>query len=41
MTQENLQAEFPNFEQLVATEKLQYMHSFAKSSTIALSLIHI
>jgi signal transduction histidine kinase/CheY-like chemotaxis protein len=35
MTTENLQADFPNFEQLVATEKLQYMHSFAKSSTIA------
>jgi signal transduction histidine kinase/CheY-like chemotaxis protein len=35
MTSENLRADFPNFEQLVATEKLQYMHSFAKSSTIA------
>ncbi len=35
MTTENLQADLPNFEQLVATEKLQYMHSFAKSSTIA------
>lgn len=35
MNRENLQAEFPNFEQLVANEKLQYMYSFAKSSTIA------
>jgi signal transduction histidine kinase/CheY-like chemotaxis protein len=35
MTTENLRAEFPDFEQLVANEKLQYMHSFAKSSTIA------
>lgn len=41
MNQENLQAEFPNFEQLVATEKLQYMHSFAKSSTIATVLAPI
>jgi len=35
MNRENLQEEFPNFEQLVANEKLQYMFSFAKSSTIA------
>lgn len=35
MTTENLQAELPNFEKLVANEKLQYMHSFAKTSTIA------
>jgi signal transduction histidine kinase len=35
MTSEKLQADIPNFEQLVANEKLQYMHSFAKSSTIA------
>ena len=35
MNSENLKAEFPNFEQLVANEKLQYMLSFAKSSTIA------
>lgn len=36
MNRENLQAEFPNFEKLVATEKLQYMYKFAKSSTIAI-----
>jgi len=41
MTPENLQAEFPNFDQLVATEKLHYMHSFAKSSTIATVLAPI
>ncbi|MEY4447960.1 MAG: Sensor histidine kinase RcsC, partial [Pseudomonadota bacterium] len=35
MTSDKLQADIPNFEQLVANEKLQYMHSFAKSSTIA------
>lgn len=35
MTTEKLQADLPNFEQLVANEKLQYMHSFAKSSTLA------
>jgi membrane protein insertase Oxa1/YidC/SpoIIIJ len=35
MTTENLQAELPNFKKLVANEKLQYMHSFAKTSTIA------
>jgi len=35
MSTENLQADLPNFEQLVANEKLQYMHSFAKSSTLA------
>lgn len=35
MTTENLQADFPNFDQLVANEKLLYMHSFAKTSTIA------
>jgi len=41
MTSDNLQADFPNFAQLVATEKLQYMHSFAKSSTIATVLAPI
>lgn len=35
MNKEKFQEEFPNFEQLVANEKLQYMFSFAKSSTIA------
>jgi len=35
MNREKFQEEFPNFEQLVAIEKLQYMLSFAKSSTIA------
>lgn len=35
MNTDHQQAEHPNFEQLVANEKLQYMHSFAKSSTIA------
>jgi hypothetical protein len=35
MTSDKLQADIPNFEQLVANEKLQYMLSFAKSSTIA------
>jgi signal transduction histidine kinase/CheY-like chemotaxis protein len=38
MTTENLQADFPNFDQLVANEKLLYMYSFAKSSTIAIVL---
>jgi signal transduction histidine kinase/CheY-like chemotaxis protein len=41
MTTDNLQADFPNFAQLVATEKLQYMHSFSKSSTIATVLAPI
>ena len=35
MTTENLQADLPNFEHLVAREKLQYMLGFAKSSTLA------
>jgi signal transduction histidine kinase len=35
MTSDKLQADIPNFEQLVSKEKLLYMHSFAKSSTIA------
>ncbi len=35
MTTENLTSEFPNFEQLVAQEKLAYMQNYAKSSTFA------
>ncbi len=41
MTTDNLQEDFPNFEQLVGREKLQYMLGFAKSSTIATVLAPI